>query len=58
MPYKKPKPISPPILTAGQALFLACQAQLHRQSVEAANTDAEAISHVMNSDREFEQDFA
>jgi hypothetical protein len=58
MAYKRPPLITPPILTAGQALFLACQQQLHRQLIEVANTDAKAIADIMNFDRKFQQDLA
>ena len=58
MAYKRPPLITPPILTAGHAVFLACQQQLHRQSIEVANADAEAITDIMNFDRKFQQNLA
>jgi len=58
MPYKRPEPIIPPILTAGQALFLASQRQLHRQSIEEPDADAEPFAHIMDFNGEFQQNLA
>jgi hypothetical protein len=58
MPYRKPPLITPPILTAGQALFLASQQQLHRQSIEETNADAELFAHIMDFDGKFQQNLA
>jgi hypothetical protein len=58
MPYRKPPLITPPTLTAGQALFLASQQQLHRQSIEEPDADAEPFAHIMDFDGEFQQNLA
>ena len=55
MRYRKRGPIKPPILTAGQALFEACQKQIQRQSIEVANADAKALAKIMNLNGEFQE---